>query len=351
MDEGGLLRVGPHSAGARPGPACYDAGGTEPTVTDANVVLGIVDPDYFLGGKMKLRKDLAEQAIAKVADRLGVTIPEAAYAIYTTSNHNMVAAIEEITVREGINPRDSVFVCGGGATAIHMAEMADILELKKYVVPRFMAGLSAFGGLISDIRREDAAVCLTSNAAFDVDAVNATLAKLMAQGSGFLEAAGIPEEDRVYEFVFMGRYEFQSFEIETPFEAPNGTLTAQDLPTLVEAFHKMHERIYSIRSDNDVVEFTAWKLRAIGLRRGRDQWKEATLPQQDGAPAPKANRPVYDHAAGGPRALPVYDLATLGADAEISGPALVEAATFTAYLKSGHDGCVDAHGNLVVAVA
>lgn len=351
VDEGGLLRVGPHSAGARPGPACYDAGGTEPTVTDANVVLGIVDPDYFLGGKMKLRKDLAEKAVARVADRLGVTVPEAAYAIYTTSNHNMVAAIEEITVREGINPRDSVFVCGGGATAIHMAEMADILELKRYVVPRFMAGLSAFGGLISDIRREDAAVCLTSDAAFDADAVNATLARLRAQGAGFLEAAGIPEEDRVYEFVFMGRYEFQSFEIETPFEAPGGRISAADLPALVEAFHRMHERIYSIRSDGDVVEFTAFKLRAIGQRRGRDQWKAATLAPQQGAPAPKASRPVYDHAAGGPRELPVFDLASLGADAEICGPALLEAATFTAYLKAGHDGRVDAHGNLVVAVA
>lgn len=351
VDDGGLLRVGPRSAGARPGPACYDAGGTEPTVTDANVVLGIVDPDYFLGGKMKLRRDLAETAVATVADRLGISVQEAAYAIYTTSNHNMVAAIEEITVREGINPRDSVFVCGGGATAIHIAEMADILELKRYVVPRFMAGLSAFGGLISDIRREDAAVCLTSDADFDVDAVNATLARLLAQGEGFLTAAGIPPEDRVHEFVFMGRYEFQSFEIETPFEAPGGRIAAEDLPALVEAFHRMHERIYSIRSDGDMVEFTAWKLRAIGRRRGRDQWKKATLPAQAGPAAPKGARPVYDQAIGRAEPLPVYDLATLGAGAEIAGPALVEAATFTAYLKSGHDARVDDHGNLVVTVA
>jgi N-methylhydantoinase A len=166
VDDGGLLNVGPQSAGARPGPACYGTGGTLPTVTDANVVLGLVDPDYFLGGKMKLHRDLAERAVADIGQRLGISLEEAAYAIYTTSNHNMVAAIEEITVREGINPRDSIFVCGGGATAIHIAEMADILGLKRYMIPRFMAGLSAFGGLISDIRNEKSGVLLTSDVGF-----------------------------------------------------------------------------------------------------------------------------------------------------------------------------------------
>ena len=171
---------------------------------------------------------------------------------------------------------------------------------------------------------------------------------LVADGRAWLAAQGHDGATLMHLAADM-RYHGQSYEIELPLQAE--WLAAGDMAAIVQAFHKMHERIYSIRSDNDVVEFTAWKLRAIGLRRGRDQWKEAILPQQQGAPAPKTRRPVYDHAAGGPRELPVYDLATLGADAEISGPALVEAATFTAYLKSGHDGCVDAHGNLVVAVA
>lgn len=351
VDEGGLLRVGPKSSGARPGPACYDKGGTEPTVTDANVVLGIVDPDYFLGGKMKLRRDLAEAAVGKIAARLGVSLHEAAYAIYTTSNHNMVAAIEEITVREGINPRDSFFVCGGGATAIHIAEMADILGLRRYMIPRFMAGLSAFGGLISDLRNEESAVLLTSDASFNVEGVNETLKKLMQAGDSFLAQAGVAPENRQFEFAFLGRYEYQSFEIEVPFEAPGGAITEEDLPTLVEAFHRMHERIYSIRTDTDVVEFTAWKLRAIGKRSGQDVWQKNTLAEQAGEVRPKVMREVYQQEKGRLETLAVYELADLGAGAKVAGPCLVEAETFTAYLKDSHNGEIDRYGNLVVTVA
>lgn len=351
VDEGGLLQVGPKSAGARPGPACYNKGGTEPTVTDANVVLGIVDPDYFLGGKMQLRRDLAEAAIAKVASRLGVSLQEAAYAIYTTSNHNMVAAIEEITVREGINPRDSFFVCGGGATAIHIAEMVDILGLKRYMIPRFMAGLSAFGGLISDIRKEESAVLLTSDASFNVEGINELLSRLLKGGDAFLAEAGVAPENRQYEFAFLGRYEYQSFEIEVPFEARDGKISAADLPALVEAFHKMHERIYSIRADGDVVEFTAWKLRSIGKRQGQDIWLKNTLTEQAGAVAAKSTRGVYQQESGVVEELPVYGLTGMGSGARIDGPCLVEAETFTAYLKRGHHGQIDLYGNLVVNVA
>jgi N-methylhydantoinase A len=351
VDEGGLLQVGPRSAGARPGPACYGQGGTEPTVTDANVVLGIVDPDYFLGGKMQLKRELAEAAVDKIAARLGVTREEAAYAIYTTSNHNMVAAIEEITVREGINPRDSFFVCGGGATAIHIAEMADILGLKRYMVPRFMAGLSAFGGLISDIRSEESAVLLTSDADFNVAGVNDALKRLKQAGNNFLAEAGVAAENRQFEFSFLGRYEYQSFEIEVPFEAKDGMVSESDLPGLVEAFHKMHERIYSIRADNDVVEFTAWKLRAIGKRSGQDIWQKNTLPDQVGAIDLKARRGIYQQESGRVETVPVYELAQLRAGAQLAGPCLVEAETFTAYLKDQHQGQIDRYGNLVVNIA
>lgn len=351
VDAGGLLNVGPHSAGARPGPACYGLGGTRPTVTDANVVLGLVDPEYFLGGKIKLRRDLAEQAVAGIAHDLGISLQEAAYAIYTTSNHNMVAAIEEITVREGINPRDSFFVCGGGATAIHIAEMADILGLKRYMIPRFMAGLSAFGGLISDIRNEKSGVLLTSHVNFDLAGVNALLAQLRQAGNDFLEDAGVSEGNRQFEFSFMGRYEFQSFEIEVPLQLTDGKLSDVDLPVLVEAFHRMHERIYSIRTDGDVVEFTSWKLRAIGKRQGQEIWRRNILPAQQDAVVPKSSRKVYDQPTRMMAEIPVYELSQLGEGAQIAGPCLLEAQTFTAYLKRGHDGIVDAFGNLIVTVA
>lgn len=351
VDKGGLLHVGPHSAGALPGPACYGQGGIEPTVTDANIVLGLIDPDYFLGGRMKLSRDLAKRAVAKIAGPLGVTLEEAAFAIYTTGNHNMVAAIEEITVREGINPRDSFFVCGGGATAIHIAEMADILGLKRYMIPRFMAGLSAYGGLISDIRREDSAVVLTSSATFDAGAVTEALARLRAEGEAFLIAAGVAPENRRFEFSFQGRYEFQSFEIEVPLTVTEGALKDADLAQLVEDFHRMHERIYTIRSAEDIVEFTAWKVRSIGRRTGQDVWRNFKLPAQSGPVAQKSTRAVYDHDYRKTASLPVYDLNTIGHGATLSGPCIVEAPTFTAYLKAGHSGDVDEYGNLVTTIS
>jgi N-methylhydantoinase A len=351
VDDGGLLHVGPRSAGARPGPACYGAGGTEPTVTDANVVLGIIDPDYFLAGRITLNRALAVQAVGRVAERLGIGLLDAAYAIHTTSNHNMVAAIEEITVREGINPRDSYFVCGGGGTACHVAEMADILGLRRYMIPRFMAGLSAFGGLISDIRWERNGVCQTNDRDFDFAAVNALLARLRQEGEAFLEAARVEPSLRSYVYSFQGRYEYQSWEIEVGFDAADGIVTPAQLPELVEAFHRMHERIYAIRSGRDVVEFTTWKVRANGARRSGDAWKRFEIARQDSVAKPKSERPLFIQEAGGLQTVPVYDGAKLGRDAAVHGPCLIETETFTAVLKRQHTARMDRFGNLLVEVA
>lgn len=350
VDRGGLLHVGPRSAGAWPGPACYGNGNSDATVTDANVVLGIIDPDFFLGGRIKLDRELAEQAVQRVADQLGVDRLRAAHAIHTTSNHNMVAAIEEITIREGINPRESYFVCGGGATPCHIAEMADILRLKRYMVPRYVAGLSAFGGLISDIRWEQSGVAPTDSRRFDPDVVNAVLDRLVAAGENFLEGAGIPKERRRYEFSFMGRYEYQSWEIEVAFER-GGEISAEDLPGLVEAFHRMHERIYSIRADKDVVEFITWKVRAVGHRPEQNLYREFRLAPQAGAPKPKATRGLYLPEKDAVEQVPVFDGEAVGAGARFAGPCLIETPTFTAMIKEGHSAGTDEYGNFLVEVA
>lgn len=216
--------------------------------------------------------------------------------------------------------------------------MADILGLKRYMIPRFMAGLSAFGGLISDITREESAVFLTSTRRFEAAGVSDILARLKVSGEAFLEHAGVVPDLRRFEFSFLGRYEYQSWEIEVHFEADEARLDAEKLPGLVEAFHQMHERIYSIRSDRDVVEFTSWKLRAVGKRVNQDAWKDFRLADQATAPVAKAYRPVYLHEARRTSQLPVYDMDQLGAGAALDGPCLVEATTFTAFLKDKHRG-------------
>jgi N-methylhydantoinase A len=347
VDPGGLLRVGPHSAGARPGPACYGHGGTEATVTDANVVLGIIDPDYFLGGRMKLDRARAETAVGSIAATLRTSLVEAAYAIHTTSNHNMIAAIEDITVNEGIDPRDSYLICGGGATACHIGEMARLLGIKRLMVPKLAAGLSAYGGLVSDVRWEETATLHTTDREFAAGRVDRLLQELLRRGEAFLARAGFPPEKRRFAYAFQGRYLYQSWDIEVPFELPDGRLSAADLPQLVAAFHGMHERIYTIKDEADTVEFTTWKLRAIGdtggaSRRGRP------LRRQAGAARPKGHRQVYLGAMDGMAELPVYDGAELGAGAEIRGPAVIEETTTTILLLPRQTAATDAFGNYVV---
>lgn len=345
VDPGGLLRVGPHSASAVPGPACYGRGGTEPTVTDANVVLGIIDPDYFLGGRIKLDRSKAEAAIGKTAKALGIGLVEAAYAIYSTANHNMIGAIEDITVNEGIDPRDSYVVSGGGATACHIGDMARILGIKSFMIPRFAAGLSAYGGLISDIRWEETGTLNTTDRHFDLAGVNRLLADLRKRGAAFLKRSGVAGKAQRFELAFQGRYLYQSWDIEVPFEAPQGKLGKGDLARLVAAFHAQHERIYTIKDEGDTVEFTTWKVRAIGDTGGAAR-RGAAITRQRGKPKPKGKRKIY--LGKGYRDIPVFEGAALGAGAKLAGPAVVEQPTTTILLLDGQDATVDARGNLLV---
>ena len=348
VDVGGLLRVGPQSAGARPGPACYGTGGSEPTVTDANVILGIIDPDYFLGGRIKLDRAAAEIAIGKIADKLRVPLVEAAYAIHTTSNHNMITAIEDVTVREGINPRDSYLVSGGGATACHIGEMANVLGIKRFMIPKEAAVLSAYGGLVSDVIWEESATLHTDDKRFRLDDVNILLRRLRQQGRDFLDRAGFKAADQRFEHGYKGRYEFQSWDIDVAFESANGILESDCVARLVQAFHLMHERIYTIKDEDGTVEFTTWTVRAIGVNRAKDERRCRVLQRQQGEPVPKSRRPVYIHALGGLVDTPVFDGHTLGIGARLTGPAVIEEETFTGLLLARQTAEVDQHGNYLV---
>ena len=343
VDSGGLLRVGPVSAGADPGPAAYGRGGTRPTVTDANLVLGLLDPDYFLGGRLPLDSGAAHRAVATVADALDLEVAEAAYAIHVTGNENMIAAIEDITVNEGIDPRESFLVAGGGATACHIGEMARALGIARFMVPGVAAGLSAYGGLVTDIRGEETATLHTSDRHFALDAVNRTLATLRQRAERFLERAGVPAQDRRYEYAFQARYKYQSWEIEALFEPGDGGLDAQDVPALSVAFHDMHERIHTIREDDSEVEFTTWTVRAIGTGGAVEAGPAAR--EGSGYLSERGRRRVYLGEDGDFRALPAYDGNTPPAGAEVAGPALIDSETTTILLLAGQRARADAGGN------
>ena len=348
VDAGGLLRVGPESAGAEPGPACYGLGGTRPTVTDADVVLGIIDPDYFLGGRMRLDKAAAEGAVGTIADALGIELAAAARTIASTVDHTMIAAIEDITVQEGIDPRESYFVAGGGATAVHMGQMARVLGIKGYMVPKFSAGLSAFGGLISDIVWEETGTLVTDAARFDVDGVNGVLATLVERGRAFLARAGIAEADQRFEYAYLGRYQYQSWEIEVPFATTDGALADDDVPGLADGFHRMHERIYTIKNENDLVEFTTWKVRAIGPAAA--DLAPAERATMAGAAEPHGTRQVHLPGRYAPETVPVYRGNDLAPGATIAGPAIVEEATTTVLLPEDAQAVIDPLGNYRVTL-
>jgi N-methylhydantoinase A len=349
IDAGGLLRVGPHSAGAVPGPACYGQGGTEATVTDANVVLGIIDPDYFLGGRIKLDRSAAQRAMEPLAATLGIAVMDAAYAIHTVSNHNMITAIEDITIGEGINPRDSFLICGGGATACHIGEMADVLGIAKVLVPRLCAGLSAYGGLVSDIRWGETATLHTDSGDFAIDKVNALFEALRERGTTFLNRAEVPDDRRHFEYVCQGRYEYQSWEIEVPFELTDDRLSSADVDRLVAAFHAMHERIYTIKDERDLVEFTTWRVHAVGRNsRAARHVPVSALPSTGASASPKSMRSVYIHALGGLSEIPVYEGRLLPANTRVLGPAVLEEETFTGLLLSGQTADIDDAGNYLI---
>jgi N-methylhydantoinase A len=350
VDVGGLIHVGPQSAGAKPGPACYGAGGADPTITDANVVIGLIDPDYFLGGRYKLDRQAAERSIQPIAGRLGVSLVEAAHAMYATCNHNMIAAIEDITVKEGINPRASHLVAGGGATGCHIAAIASELGMERFMVPRFAAGLSAYGGLASDIRWEEKTTLQTLTRDFALDRVNAVLHELRERGRRFLERSRVPPELQRIEYAFDGCYEYQSWEIEVPFELPAGELRRQDVAKMAADFHATHERIYTIKDEDDPVQFVVWKVRAIGLVSSVFNMREPPRPPQRGKPEPRTRRPVYFYEERKMVDTPIYLGEALGAGAQITGPAVIEEPATTILLLPGMQATTDDYGNFNIVL-
>lgn len=207
VDAGGLLHVGPESAGADPGPACHAQGGEEPTVTDAALVLGYLNPDYFLGGEMTVSREAAESAVdERVADPLGLDTVEAAHAVYATANQNMSNGVKGVTVERGIDTREFVLSGGGGAPGTHAVELARELGVEEILLPRQAGVISAVGGLTSDVRRDFSESHLTGAAEFDHEGVDAVLSSLERRAGAFFNRAEIPAEHRSLRVVAEARY-------------------------------------------------------------------------------------------------------------------------------------------------
>ncbi len=347
FDRDGLLKVGPESAGAVPGPACYGRGGTRPTVSDANLVLGRLGTELVDGG-MTLDPDAARAALAPVAERLGVTVERAAMGVIGIVSANMVRAIRTISVERGYDPRGFTLMPFGGAGPLHGREIAVELGMREILVPRAPGLLCAEGLLVAD-RKEDFVRSrrLVLDAGFDA-ALRADAEGLVAAGEAWFAAEGVVPARRSLELELDCRYVGQNFELRVPLAA-GPALTAGDLPgrdAILARFLAAHRKAYGHASEGEPVEAVNLRLTA----RGR-----VVTPREDPAagseapPRPKHYRPVW-FTAGGPVETPVYRRRDLHPGARIVGPAVIEQLDATTPVHPVDVATVDEAGNIVIEV-
>jgi N-methylhydantoinase A len=348
VDAGGFVHVGPESSGSYPGPSCYDRGGTLATVTDANLVRGFLSAERFAGGTMTLSLAEAHAALERhIAKPLGIDVFEAASLIGLTVEQNMVAAIEEITVRQGIDPREYTMMAGGAAAGLHAVAMARELGIKNVVVPPVAGVLSAFGILVSDIKHGFSRSFSTTSSNFDFRGVNQTLKTLAKDAQDYLKRMQVPVADRSVEFSVEARYRGQVWQLAVALDSHEIAHEAA-LASLLESFHQLHEKVYFVRS-RDPIEFTEWSVMAIGrLPKSWDGDKDAH--SRADASALPASRKVYLHELGGAADLAVHDAATLETDRAITGPALIDQNLTTIVVYPGTSAHKSENGNLRIVI-
>ncbi len=305
IDEGGLLRMGPQSAGADPGPACYGRGGELPACTDADLVLGYLDPGFFAGGKIALDESAARKAIeTHVAGPMGLSVEEAAAGMYRVINTNMAQGVREITIKRGFDPREFPMVVAGGAGPLHACMIGQELEIPMLIVPRESSIFCAAGMLMSDLKHDFVRTFVARLGDADPARLSAILDGMAAEGAAMLEAEGIPEERRRFTARFDCRYVKQYHEVSFP--VPIETVRVGDIAAIASAFHAEHDRMYgySLEQEETPVEVINLRLQATGLTEKPAYEKEA-FGGKEPAAALKGELRIYVPEAGEFRTVPV----------------------------------------------
>ncbi|WP_407114276.1 hydantoinase/oxoprolinase family protein [Bradyrhizobium sp. LMG 9283] len=337
VDAGGNFHVGPESAGAMPGPACYGNGGTQPTVTDANILLGYLDAAAFMGGRRPLDRAAAEAAIDRLAASLGVTRIEAAAGIYRLVNLKMADGIRLMTLRRGVDPRKFALLSFGGAAGLHAAEVARELEMTRIIVPTAASVLSAWGMLTSDLRYEVSRTHLETGARTTASEIRNIFADLDVQATERLRSwfDGPIMTERSAEM----RYGEQVFEVDVPlsdFDLNAPSLIAE----LEERFHRRHEELYTYASRDQEVVFVNARLAAVGAVP-RIERSNKPMPMSEPILSPAGKRQVF---FGAWREVPVYALEKLRFGHVLEGPAIIEAETTTIVINGGDRATVNPLG-------
>ncbi|MDX6396962.1 MAG: hypothetical protein QOJ43_370 [Gaiellaceae bacterium] len=340
VDEGGAFRVGPRSAGATPGPACYGYGGQEPTISDAHIVLGRLDPERFLGGRMKLDRDAAVEVVQKLAGELGMSLLETAEGILTIANSNMARAIRSRTIEKGHDPREFALVAFGGAGPLHAAEVADSLEIPEVLVPPHPGITSAGGLLTSDLKYDQMRTVFQLQGSVDADRLNRELDGLEAELRGWLERDGVPTGDVEVIRALDCRYVGQGYELRVTLD--DGPFTDEAL----DQFHLLHEREYG-SAYGDPIEIVNARVTAIGRRPALE-----SLPVSSGSleEALVGESEGVFRVDGNLQALQTrfYDRNLLPLDETVPGPAVVFHLDTTTVVPPGWNARADSSGNLIL---
>ena len=348
VDSGGALRVGPQSAGADPGPVCYDLGGTEPTITDANLVLGRLDPNYFAGGDMTLNLKLATEAIrAQCADPLGLSIEEAAHGIVEIANTAMVNALRLVSVQRGHDPRDFMLVGFGGAGPAHAVRLAEQAGIPRVLIPLGPGTASALGLLVTDVRMEGSATLIVRADEIDRSLISNEFDRLQTAGREAHRVATSASGDPIFERAVEMRYWGQSFELSIPAPA-SSVIDDAWMNELTELFHEAHETAYGFRANDEPVELVNLRLTTIG-KIARPEMRKLDNTGSDASVATKGKRPVYFSENTGQKGIIetiVYNRAKLPAGAVFSGPAIIEEPDCTTVIHPAWTTTVDEYGNL-----
>ncbi|TKJ41475.1 5-oxoprolinase [candidate division LCP-89 bacterium B3_LCP] len=346
VEPGGVLEVGPQSAGADPGPVCYGHGGQQPTVTDANLVLGRLNPDYFLGGRIHLEVEAAKEAMQdKIASPMGLTLEETAAGILRVINAKMAKGITTRTTQKGLDIREFALMAFGGAGALHAAEIAEELGMTRVVVPPYAGNLSALGLLVADARHDYTKTIMLKDDDLKVGNIAEVLEELQQEGYRQLHAEGIPDERASFILSADLRLEGQSYDLNVVFPDFKGKCTRKVLDRIVKDFHRLHEQVYAFKAVDEVTEWVNLRVTAIGHAA------ELNLPElKPGAgekPRPKRRHQVYFFGKGF-KEVPVYERSEFAPGDAVKGPCLIEEIISTTVLPPGWDLAVDKSGCLLL---
>ena len=345
VDEGGVLKVGPRSAGAKPGPACYCRGGEEPTVTDANLILGKLNPKRILGGRMSIDEKRSISVIKKaICQKTDLSIEDAAAGIITVVNSNMVRAIRAVSVERGYDPRQFTLVAFGGAGPLHACEVAEEIGIRQVLFPPSPGTLCSLGLLMADTQFDLSRSRLTIVNEQNLSIINNLLADLALEGQQLLNTQKIPELRRRFQFGFDCRYEHQNYELTISIN--KGKLNESDLNELKKAFGNAHEHAYGYQDKERPVQIVNYRLSAIGLS---DKPQIGHI-QECSASVPKENevRQVRFEKQCKFIETPVYLRDDLPSDCILQGPAIIEQMDSTCVIPPGWTALSDQYGNILV---